>query len=86
MAKKFSSDFSIREKPELNFWPTDVILALTSKTLPESLLSYQGEWEGCDVGPLDTGKGWERQAGQLKVLVRPEVPGTPLPLNPGYTR
>ena len=71
------------EKSELNFWPTDVIFALTSRTLPESLLSYQEEWEECDVGPLDTGKGWERQGGQFKVLVRPEVP---LPLNPSYSR
>ena len=71
------------EKSELNLWPTGVILALTSRTPPGSLLSYQEGWGGCDVGPLDTGKGWERQGGQFKVLVRPEVP---LPLNPSYSR
>lgn len=52
------------EKSELNFWPTDVILALTSRTLPESLLSYQEEWEGCDMGPLDTDREGLGEAGR----------------------
>lgn len=54
-------------------------LALTYRTLPESP-PHWGQWEGCDIGPLDTERGRERQGGLYRVLGRPESPGS---LSPG---
>ncbi|KAB1270152.1 hypothetical protein Cadr_000017514 [Camelus dromedarius] len=39
-----------------------------------SLTPQPWPWEGFDVGPRDTGTGWERQEDQHKILVRPESP------------